>query len=774
MPSSVIGALRVQLGLDSADFEKGLTTAEVRAYKAGEKIGRSLRSVGDTVGTVKNAVAGLGAALAATAFASAAQRAFDYADAIQDLADRTGASTKTIQEFRYAAQLSGSSVESADAALEKFARSQGLAQAGSASMVKLFASLGITSKDYDTALRQLMDGIAKLPTLQQRNAAAMQLMGKSAGDLTNLLGQGSKGFDELAQRANELGVVLRDDVIANAGGANDKLDTLKMILSAQFASAIVQNANSLVSLADSLTKVTKATLDFINSNPERALAIAGAVAGSRAGPLGAAIGGYAGYRAGQALGENSTDPAFRLKRLKEARAAYQSAKDERDAHPLLARAYDGKVTEAAKEVLKQRQLLAGIEQSVKARGASGRRTAGVIETGGGTGGGSSRTSAAAAAKASAAAAARQAEEQRRNDQRFAAEQFRAQNELQDAQADLTASAVERFQFERNRIDREKAVNTQAIQADQNLTDAQKQKLIALEGQIASAKTQLSHEQEAELISRQELERAQARSDSEIEILSAQSGLARTSKQRREIELKILHAQFEQLRIAQQAIIDSRDPNVTALDKENARARLGDLGKLEGLATARTERDTQGPLASYLDSLPRSAAEANEALEAVAAGGVASIVDGLSEAASGARSLGDVFKNVANQIISSLVRIAVQQAVITPLTKALFPSAAATATAVPVAGARAEGGSVVGGRNYFVGEKGVELFTPSTSGRIVPNDELASGGRGPAVVQLVVGEGQMFEPRVVGISGQVSVQTTAASNRAGALRSRQQL
>lgn len=42
----------------------------------------------------------------------------------------------------------------------------------------------------------------------------------------------------------------------------------------------------------------------------------------------------------------------------------------------------------------------------------------------------------------------------------------------------------------------------------------------------------------------------------------------------------------------------------------------------------------------------------------------------------------------------------------------------------------------------------------------------------AIVQLVVGEGQMFEPRVAGISGAVSVQTVTANDRRGSLRRRQ--
>lgn len=45
---------------------------------------------------------------------------------------------------------------------------------------------------------------------------------------------------------------------------------------------------------------------------------------------------------------------------------------------------------------------------------------------------------------------------------------------------------------------------------------------------------------------------------------------------------------------------------------------------------------------------------------------------------------------------------------------------------------------------------------------------------PTIVQLVVGEGQTFEPRVQSISGDVSVRTTRASNRRASLQARQSL
>jgi hypothetical protein len=47
------------------------------------------------------------------------------------------------------------------------------------------------------------------------------------------------------------------------------------------------------------------------------------------------------------------------------------------------------------------------------------------------------------------------------------------------------------------------------------------------------------------------------------------------------------------------------------------------------------------------------------------------------------------------------------------------------TLAGISGARANGGPVMGGGTYLVGERGPELFTPSSSGNITPNN--AMGG-----------------------------------------------
>ena len=69
--------------------------------------------------------------------------------------------------------------------------------------------------------------------------------------------------------------------------------------------------------------------------------------------------------------------------------------------------------------------------------------------------------------------------------------------------------------------------------------------------------------------------------------------------------------------------------------------------------------------------------------------------------------------------------------------AIAAGAAGAATGLVVAGARADGGPVRGGSTFLVGERGPELFTPSSNGGITPNDRLGGGGGGVVVENLVV-------------------------------------
>ena len=123
----------------------------------------------------------------------------------------------------------------------------------------------------------------------------------------------------------------------------------------------------------------------------------------------------------------------------------------------------------------------------------------------------------------------------------------------------------------------------------------------------------------------------------------------------------------------------------------------------------------------------------EAIGGSVAAGVNAVVDGITRivglfqsAYDGAMKLKQAFDSFTG---SNAMRITAQGGGGAPSN----PNAPTWAQGLPsVAGARAAGGQVVGGRTYLVGEQGPELFTANRTGTIIPNGgtaRLGSGGAG---------------------------------------------
>jgi hypothetical protein len=108
--SAIIGALRVNLGLDSAEFTAGLKVAK------GE-----LGAFGKFAKTSLVALAGVAVGLA-SAFGVAAKGAIDHADALSKMSQKAGVSTESLSRLAYAASFSEVSLEDTTAALGKLSK----------------------------------------------------------------------------------------------------------------------------------------------------------------------------------------------------------------------------------------------------------------------------------------------------------------------------------------------------------------------------------------------------------------------------------------------------------------------------------------------------------------------------------------------------------------------------------------------------------------------------------------------------------------------------
>jgi hypothetical protein len=108
-----------------------------------------------------------------------------------------------------------------------------------------------------------------------------------------------------------------------------------------------------------------------------------------------------------------------------------------------------------------------------------------------------------------------------------------------------------------------------------------------------------------------------------------------------------------------------------------------------------------------------------------------------------RTLGDTIKSVVADMLVEMEKAIVKTQLMKPIidwaSNGNNWSTLGTSIMGLFGGGKADGGSVSGGTSYLVGERGPEIFTPSTGGRITPNHEL--GGTHTSITIHITNNGQ---------------------------------
>ena len=213
-------------------------TAVDKTKAAFDKVTKGLKGVGSVAGGAAKGVAGVGLAATATATALAVlvDRSFQAVDAIGKTATQTGIATDTLQAFHLAARESGTTVEGANTALIKFARSVGDAQRGVKTQSDIFKDLNVNLKNADGSMRSFDEilgdtakGITQLGDQTARATALANLFGRQGVILTGAINDLSEsGMKNFIQRAKDLGIVLSEKVIRRTEEFNDAIGVIKM------------------------------------------------------------------------------------------------------------------------------------------------------------------------------------------------------------------------------------------------------------------------------------------------------------------------------------------------------------------------------------------------------------------------------------------------------------------------------------------------------------------------------------------------------------------
>ena len=213
-------------------------TAVNKTKAAFDKVKGGLSGISNASKVAVKGIAGLGIAIGglATAIGLVVKNSFDFIDAIGKTATRTGIATSTIQAFHLAARESGTNIEGANKALEKFARSVGDAQRGLKTQQDIFKAINVELTDAagnyrstDEILADTASGIANLGSQTEKTTALANLFGRQGILLNNAIEDlNSRGLDGFIQRAEDLGIVLSEKVIRRTEQFNDSVGVLGM------------------------------------------------------------------------------------------------------------------------------------------------------------------------------------------------------------------------------------------------------------------------------------------------------------------------------------------------------------------------------------------------------------------------------------------------------------------------------------------------------------------------------------------------------------------
>ena len=213
-------------------------TAVDKTKAAFDKVTKGLKTVGGAAAGVTKGVAGIGIAAGATATALAfmVDKSFQAVDAIGKTATQTGIATDTLQAFHLAARESGTTIEGANTALIKFARSIGDAERGLKTQADIFKNIGVElrttdgrMRSFDSILEDTAKGIMELGSQSERASALANLFGRQGVILTGAITDLSEnGIKKFINRAKELGIVLSEKVIRRTEEFNDAVGVIKM------------------------------------------------------------------------------------------------------------------------------------------------------------------------------------------------------------------------------------------------------------------------------------------------------------------------------------------------------------------------------------------------------------------------------------------------------------------------------------------------------------------------------------------------------------------
>lgn len=197
-------------------------------------------------------------ALAAHAVVKAGEELAVYGDQVEQLHQKTGLTTDSIQQWAFATKTVGIESKESTKMLADLGDAQNKAVHGNKDAAAAFKAIGVSLEDLkrsspEDLLPRIADAFHDSADGAAKAAVANELFGSSGADLIPLLDRGAKGLDALNAAATESGAVIGGDTVKQMAALREHMELSKAKMDALTLSAKAQLLPTILNLTDAMS-----------------------------------------------------------------------------------------------------------------------------------------------------------------------------------------------------------------------------------------------------------------------------------------------------------------------------------------------------------------------------------------------------------------------------------------------------------------------------------------------------------------------------------------
>lgn len=251
-----------------------------------KELGGKLESAGQALMPLSAAGAAVAGGIGALAYKSG-----QAADDLNTLSKVTGISTYELQKYNAAADLVDVSTEAIAKSHAKLSKNMAAAANGSKTQAAAFEQLGVkvtnadgSLRDSDAVFQDVITALGGMKNETERDALAMQLMGKSAMELNPLIEDQGETYKNVADTLAKYNLDFVDqETLDKANEFNDELDMMKVLGTTSLSIVGAQLAEYLAPALEKVVELMGKLAEWLSGLDPRLLTVIGAIAALVAG-----------------------------------------------------------------------------------------------------------------------------------------------------------------------------------------------------------------------------------------------------------------------------------------------------------------------------------------------------------------------------------------------------------------------------------------------------------------------------------------------------------